>query len=430
MGDRAVAGGLPAVHEDDARPRGRAGGHVPAGQAQPVARRDLDLLVGQADDVGRPDGRVPVRVAGPDAVHEREAVGQGDREGRERGDDPGATCAIRRRRAGMGPSEPARRAVSNARGPARTADAMSGRYTRHGAREGTPCRPGRRSPAPAPTTSRRRGAGSRAGTTRTSPATIRRPRAARRAGWPRSTRAYAALTRAGETIEARRRAGADDARATGALGSGRRTRQQPGAGNGRIAAAARRPRSPPARSRPASTSAARSRRATRRRRRRARATRSTASRRCGRTARQPELRASQPSGPLERDVRAGHIRTGAAGPRRRPRHGARLRQVPRPHPGRGRRVRAVVRGLAGRHGDAGPRAHDGGAGDRRRARPAGDPAGASAAARPGWQSNPFRGQATTTARDMKAPPAETPEAPDEARYKFDRPATRACWPCR
>ena len=232
--------------------------------------------------------------------------------------------------------------------------------------------------------------------------------------------AYAALTRAGETIEGRRRRRATaPGRANGdrdaaAAGDGHRATRRPAARQAHPARSPARldlsgtvrPRNqtttPPGARMPADRPAA------------AALDRSV-----------PELRASQPSGPLERDMVRRTTSGPSRRPRRRPRPRARLRQVPRPHAGRGRRVRAVVRGLAGRHGDARPRARAGGAGHPRGAGPAGDPAGAPArAAGLAVEPVPLGAPARTVER---LPPAISPEA----RMKSDqcyRPATRACWP--
>ena len=124
--------------------------------------------------------------------------------------------------------------------------------------------------------------------------------------------AYAALTRAGETIEARRRGGgaATDAAGDGAHWANEAggTRQQPGAGNGTD----RRGGPPPARpTRPITARLDLSGTVPPRNQ-----TTTPPGARNPLTGQpplrpdrsQPELRASQPSGPLERDVRAGHIR--------------------------------------------------------------------------------------------------------------------------
>ena len=211
-------------------------------------------------------------------------------------------------------------------------DGRHGTQVRHAAARERTCQAGRRalhsgrcpqrtrttssasSAAPAPTRSRPPGGALARGTTRTSPATTRS--AARRATrrMAEINDAYAALTRAGETIEAR---GAVRAPPTDAAGDGahRARRRQarvsdPGRHPARTRAAARRPPSPrrpvtgrvdmsghvPA-AQPDDHAAGR------------RATRCRASRRCARTARSRELpRRRQPTGPLESRPRAGHVR--------------------------------------------------------------------------------------------------------------------------
>ena len=230
MGQRPVAGGLPAVDQHDAGPGAppragmyQAGSAGRPGTGSPATRRRGRRV--------RRRRRVPARVAGPHAVHEREPVGERerDRDGRAR-----------------------RHAVSTAR----RADAGSGMprsvaptMERDGpAQIRTPCSAS--SPAPAP----RRDQGRLARLARRAPPgpDRRRRRAARRrrAGWPRSTRPTR-RSRAGETIEGRRRtAAAGDA--GGAAGD---------AARGTDGAGAARPRAPRRRrgrgpSRPASTPAA------------------------------------------------------------------------------------------------------------------------------------------------------------------------------
>ena len=215
--------------------------------------------------------------------------------------------------------------------------------------------------------------------------------------------AYAALTRAGETIEGRRR---------GANGSGSAngTAAPRGRRRGRSDAAARRPTSPPGRSPPASTLSGTI-------RPRNQTTTPPGARmpltgqpplRIDRSV--PELRASQPSGPLERDWLADHLRPeppslddaleleldfGKF-------HGHTLGEVAAFEP-------SYVDWLAGTV-TRDPDADAGRARDLPGAGPAGDPAGASAAAT-GLALEPVPVGVPDRRAGIETPPAISPGAP-------------------
>ena len=109
------------------------------GSRRPSGGRDLDVLVGEADDVRRPGGRMAVRVAGPDAVDEREPVGERDRQRGERGGEArpaGATGSTGDGHAHIGQRAPGRLSSDGA--------PTGGSVHSRGAREGSPCRAGRR----------------------------------------------------------------------------------------------------------------------------------------------------------------------------------------------------------------------------------------------------------------------------------------------
>ncbi len=71
------------------RSAARSGGDEPRRQPEAVRTPHLERLVWEADHVRRPDGGMPARVSGPDAVDEREPVCQRDGHGGDCGGDTG-----------------------------------------------------------------------------------------------------------------------------------------------------------------------------------------------------------------------------------------------------------------------------------------------------------------------------------------------------
>ena len=103
------------------------GRDVPARAAAARRRRDLDVLERRARHVGRPGGRVAVRIPGPNAVDEREPVGERERQRRRarRRGPPGGRDGRGRHATG-----PAWRAHQRPRGRARDVKPPGcGRYT-------------------------------------------------------------------------------------------------------------------------------------------------------------------------------------------------------------------------------------------------------------------------------------------------------------
>ena len=139
-------------------------GSTSPGSRRPSGR-DLDVLEGEAERVRRPDGRVPVRVAGADAVRLREPPGDAT------GSAASAAARPARRTRRRWGTACAMRTVKRGRLQARPPSAV-GTLSSCPRRIPMPCSAS--SPAPAPTTSRPPGADSPASTTRTSPATTRR----------------------------------------------------------------------------------------------------------------------------------------------------------------------------------------------------------------------------------------------------------------
>ena len=234
--------------------------------------------------------------------------------------------------------------------------------------------------------------------------------------------AYAALTRAGETTGAPSRADGDGANGT-----------RPGAPDDRPGptrrSAARRSH-PPGHGprRPSGTVQPRNQTTTPPGSRHAA---DAASRRCGSSRSTPELRASQPTGPLERDWL------------RRPRPAASrrtldealevevdVRQVPRPHAGRDRGVRAVVHRLAGRDAHRAtrtsrwPRGSSRSELDRRGIRRVAPAAAAGLAVEP----VPLGCRSTERGTRRGYAPRQIAGGANDVVDQCRPPATRACWP--